>query len=261
MKFKDLRNLIQTYQPILSEGKLYIDTEVHSGVQPWDVMVQQVQDILNKKSQITKDEAESIRDIYYKAHEVVQGVEKKLSRILKRAAPKDSKILIDIKQESAFIDKVINRGKSASKITDVLRSAVLVETDDDLDKFIKNLEKYADIYEHEYKAKGEDKNFGYHGSHHFLISIENVLIEVQAMTKRLWTFKNPSHDIYQKWRSVEDFDARIAKKEREITKDMERSRNYFKQGNQSTMDIEKGERLSKYKDIRRGKFAQKIRFT
>lgn len=247
MKFNDLQKLIQKYAPI-SEGKLYIDTNVHSGVQPWDEILKQV-------AAKEKTPEEQTREVYAKAFEIVQEVEKKLSRTLKRAAPKDSKILIDIKKEDAFVDKVINRGKNASKITDVLRSAVLVETEDDLDKFIENLEKYADIYEHEYKAKGEDTGYGYHGSHHFLISIDNVLIEIQAMTKRLWTFKEPAHQIYAKWRSVKEFDDRIAKKDKEISKDL------FKRGNQDYMGLESGKRLAKYKDIRRGKYAQKYRFT
>lgn len=259
MKFKEFSEKLNGILD-LAEGKLYIDTEVHSGTQPWEIMAQQMKDIIAKRERVSQDEADTVRGVYQAAFETAQEVEKKLSRLLKKVAPKDSKILIDIKKEAAFVDKVINRGKDAAKITDVLRSAVLVETDSDLDKFIKNLEKHADIYEHEYKAKGEDKGFGYHGSHHFLISIDNVLIEVQAMTKRLWTFKSPAHGIYEKWRSIKEFDDLIAKNDKKAKKDVEKSKELFRKGNQNYYELEAGDRLSKYKDFKRGKYAQKFDF-
>lgn len=243
IKYKDLDRLI-------AEAKLYVDKEVHSGVQPWAKILADL-----KASGEKKDPETEAREVYANALGTITQVERKLSRLLKRVAPKDSKILIDIKKEDAFVDKVVNRGKAADKITDVLRSAVLVENQDELDKLIANIEKYATIYEHEVKNEHEDKEYGYHGSHHFLITIDDVLIEVQAMTKRLWAYKLPAHDIYNKWRSVDEFDSAIAKKEKQQSKIL------FKKGNKSVIELEAGERLSKYKQKRQGKFAHKTKFT
>jgi ppGpp synthetase/RelA/SpoT-type nucleotidyltranferase len=250
MKFKDLDNKIQktAENMVLQEKVIEKNDKVHSGVQPWG-------EILAALKGKEKSPEEVARETYRNAYQIVFETEKKLSRLLKRVAPKDSKILIDIKKEDAFVDKVVNRGKSPEKITDVIRSAILVETQDDLQKLISNLKKYADIYEYEEKIEKEDPEYGYHGSYHFLISIDNVLIEVQAMTKRLWAFKEPAHQIYSKWRSVKEFDNRIAKK------DKQQSKILFKKGNKDVYALEAGERLSKYKDIVKGKYAQKIKFT
>lgn len=254
IKFKDLNKTIQeTAEKMmgndLNELKLYVDNTVHSGVQPWGKI------LADLEQQKTKDPETEAREMYASALGIVTTVEKKLSRLLKKVAPKDSKILIDIKKEDAFVDKIINRGKKGEKITDVLRSAVLVETQDDLDKLVRNVEKAATIYEHEVKREGEDKEFGYHGSHHFLVVIDDVLIEVQAMTKRLWAFKMPAHDIYAKWRSAKEFDDRIVNKEKQ------QSRILFKKGNKNVFELEAGERQARYKEARQGKFAQKIKFT
>lgn len=249
IKFNDLQSIIESATREINEKMLYKDT-AHSGLQPWSEIIAQM-----KANAEQKSPEEQARIVYATAFATVSETERKFSRLLKKISPKDSKILVDIKKEDAFVDKVVNRGKSAEKITDVLRGAVLVETEKDMDKLIANLQKHADIFEHEIKTKREDPEYGYHGSHHFLIVIDDVLIELQAMTKRLWTFKEPAHEIYSKWRSVKEFDDRIAKKEKEYSK------NLFIKGNLSPYDLEQGERLAKRKDIRRGKFSQKYKFT
>ena len=137
-----------------------------------------------------------------KADDIQKGL-KHFHRILTRESPSSAKILTDIKRPEKVAEKIIERGKS--KITDVIRGAILLKTDADVEKVVKNIKRNVPIYEYEYKKKGEDKNYGYHGSHHFLIQVDvGYLAEIQVMTKRLWAFKHEAHKIYEKLRVSKD---------------------------------------------------------
>lgn len=143
-----------------------------------------------------------LRELSDKAEAIQRGLEH-FHRILTRESPSSAKILTDIKKPLKVAEKIIERGKS--KITDVIRGAILLKTDADVEDVVKNIKRNVPIYEYEYKRKGEDKTYGYHGSHHFLIQVEGgFLAEIQVMTKRLWAFKHEAHKIYEKLRVSKD---------------------------------------------------------
>ena len=170
-----------------------------------------------------------VEKIYKQAQKMADQGSKELSRGLKRMTQKHHKILIDVKSMDSFLDKVIARGKSANKITDVLRSAVLTKTPQEAEDVAKKMKKVFRVNRFEFKRMGQDKQFGYFGSYHLLVELSNGLItEIQIMPKRLWTFKAVAHDIYNKWRSVKDFTKETRK---EMEKDMRASKAIFAKGN------------------------------
>jgi hypothetical protein len=174
----------------------------------------------------TSDEEEYKRAVtkaYETAFKLAKESEREFSRGLRKVTQgaRNVKILVDIKKLDSFLDKVIARNKNAGDINDVLRSAILVETDDDVDEVVKKIRKDFTVAEFEFKGKkevvtrtydekgkeqlkkkGGDETYGYHGSYHFLVKINGMLAEIQVMTKRLWAFKNQAHKIYDQLRSA-----------------------------------------------------------
>jgi ppGpp synthetase/RelA/SpoT-type nucleotidyltranferase len=121
------------------------------------------------------------------------------------------KVVVDVKSAKSFIDKVVNRGKKPNQITDVLRSAILVETENDIYKVVKGLKKEFKVLEYEIKQKDDDPEFGYYGSHHLLVDVNGMASEIQVMTKKLWNYKEEQHKIYNKLRSLSDVDKEYEK--------------------------------------------------
>lgn len=103
-----------------------------------------------------------------------------------------------MKPVKSIISKVIDRGKSFKDLGDLIRGAILFDTQDELNQFVKDFSRKESsiIVKYEMKQKGSDPTYGYYGSHHFDLNIDGFVIELQAMTKRLWKFKEPAHDIY-----------------------------------------------------------------
>jgi putative nucleotidyltransferase with HDIG domain len=182
---------------------------VTSGAQPWGDIKEKTDEEVDRVYKIAKDYAEKAKG--------------DLNRVLKRAATNNAKILIGIKPLNSFGDKVINRNRKASEIHDVLRSAILVQTPEDVQKVRKAIEKRSAIFRVEEKEKGKDKEFGYYGSVHFNIKLKGIIVEIQVMTKKLWTLKDWAHEFYNKWRS--------AKKTDEFKKDARLSKSIFSKGN------------------------------
>lgn len=125
------------------------------------------------------------------------------SRQLKKTSRKfkDAKVLVDVKAIDSFVEKIVTRGKQASKITDWLRSAILVKTQGDVDNLVIAIKKDFIVQEHEQKDKGGDAVYGYYGSHHFLVKVEGITAEIQIMTKKLWAYKGEAHTVYNKYRA------------------------------------------------------------
>jgi len=173
--------------------------------------------------------------IYNRAKEFAMGVKKKFLSLLKRSSqfPK-SKVLVDIKGVEAFIDKAINRyptqGKGAADITDVLRSAILVNTQEEVSKAVKSIKKLFTVAKHKEKKAEGDPKYGYFGSHHFYVKVGEILAEIQVMTKKLWTYKEEAHKIYNKYRSVKDADEKIVKMDTKLSKRLFKIANTKKKG-------------------------------
>lgn len=175
------------------------------------------------------DREKKATEIYNAAAAVAKSLKHKFLIFLKMAAQgiRNAKILVDVKSMSAFLDKVVKRGRPASDVTDVLRSAILTETDDGSEKVVKNIKKRFKVAKYIKKEPGTDPKFGYHGSHHFKVLVEQhdknrpmppILAEIQVMTKRLWAFKEEAHLIYQKYRSVKDADEKVKKMDQALSK-------------------------------------------
>ena len=200
------------------DNLLNLTTIIHELSMRADVMPQAWGDITPGE-----DAAEQARALYKKAKELAVAVKEKFLRLLKRSSQfPDVKILVDIKGIESFVDKAINRyplqGKGASDITDVLRSAILVKTQDEVNKVVKNIKKYFNVATHKEKVEGGDAKYGYYGSHHFYVKIGNIFSEIQVMTKKLWSYKSAAHKIYNKYRSIKDADKRIQKMDTELSK-------------------------------------------
>jgi len=174
-----------------------------------------------------KDKEAEVEAIWHKAQAMALAARKAFNRGLRKASQqaRNPKILIGIKSLDAFKDKVLNRGKSASAITDVLRSAILTSTEDGATATVKRIKKEMTVVEYEYKEAGGDKEFGYFGSHHFLVKIGDIIAEIQVMTKRLWSFKEEAHKIYNKYRSIGQTDKALEVIDKKLSKRL------FKAGN------------------------------
>lgn len=166
---------------------------------------------------------------YYIVREYADVALKEYNRMAKNVASKygkSTKILLDTKSHDSWIDKTVIRKKSPKTIDDVIRGAILARTSEDVDNIITFINKKYKVVDHDYKKEGGDTEYGYFGSHHMSVVMGNgVAVELQVMTKRLWTAKTPAHDIYNDYRSLEKVDPK--QKER----DLEYSRNIFRWGN------------------------------
>ena len=176
---------------------------------------------------INKDDEDTMKiqaiKIYQRAKDMAIGLKKKFIRVLRRISQfKNSKVLVDIKGLDSFIDKAVNRypkqGKGASNITDVLRSAVLVGSKDEVDQTVSNIKKRFTVAKHKEKKPEGDPKYGYFGSHHFYVKIGNMLAEIQVMTRKLWTYKEQAHKIYNKYRSVDVADKEVEKMDIKLSK-------------------------------------------
>ena len=138
-------------------------------------------------------ESEYLGVFYEKVLEYVNKVKDKFTHGLKAAArkTKQPKILVDVKSLKSFIDKTVMRGKAVDKIK---------------------------VIEHEIKERDESGDYGYYGSHHFLVDLDGVIAEIQVMTKKLWAYKEAAHQIYNKYRSAQDADKDLEKMDKAISR-------------------------------------------
>lgn len=151
---------------------------------------------------------------------------RELESLLKQAGQKNAKVIVNIKPFKSFDDKILNRKKKPEDLHDVLRSAVLLSDQKDLERTMQFLLKKAKIFEHEKKEKKKSGDYGYYGSHHLKIEMRNKLIaEVQVMLKSLWVYKKEAHTIYKKHRSGSSVS------DQEKRADLARSRQIFYKGN------------------------------
>ena len=162
-----------------------------TGLQPWakDEIIKSTPDFKNLDKKI-----DFIMDTY------INPIKKSFENTLKRASVKDSKVLISVKTPESIESKV-KRGTPLSKMTDILRASILVPSENDIDKVLKNMKKYFNLYEIDHKEKGTNK-WGYFGTYHYDVDFNGVLCEVQIMPKTTFTYKNKGHEIYTKYRDL-----------------------------------------------------------
>lgn len=130
---------------------------------------------------------------------------------------RNPKFLTQIKTLESIKDKAIRRKKGLSEINDLVRGAILLETREDVDSFVKNFMRRnkSIIVDYEKKEKGGDPEYGYFGSHHFDLDVNGYIVELQVMTRKLWSYKEAAHEIYVRTRTKGDktpFDISLSKK-------------------------------------------------
>jgi len=148
----------------------------------------------------------SIKDIqpfedYVEAKETANSLHDDFLALLKNVGI--GQVITDIKSRSSFYDKVENRGKDIKKIHDVLRGAILVDSKEDIHKVVKWLIANSKIQKVDYKTKPEGP-FGYFGPVHIDVLVDDMLCEVQVMTKKLWKYKEKTDEFYSKYRSSDE---------------------------------------------------------
>lgn len=113
--------------------------------------------------------------------------------------------IYQLKSLKSIINKVIDRGKSIFTVGDLVRGALLFNNPKELNDWIGTFKRNASshITSYEYKKKGEDKTYGYYGTHHFTLHFDGFDSELIVSTKKLWRYKEEAHKIYTKWRSSE----------------------------------------------------------
>lgn len=227
MKFKDYLLVEDEDFNIFLMNYLFDHVEYEKGIidealkiakadpkQPWDI----------KKG-------EDIESIYQKAITFAKNVSSEFKRLLKRVAKTNTRVLIDFKSLKSFSDKVLGRNKSAKKIHDVLRGALLFDNKKEVEDAVKFIKKKYKLHEYDFKSFGGDKEYGYFGSHHFgLVLKNNMIAELQVMTKNLWNQKAIAHGIYDKYRSLDKTDM-TKEIEKDMKKDMRQSKIIFSKGN------------------------------
>ena len=151
---------------------------------------------------------------------------------MKKAAM-GNKVITDIKSEGSFKDKTAVRGKEPEKVYDVLRGAIIVDTDDQVEKVVKNLKKIFVAKKVDHKER-PDRPFGYYGAVHVDVVIHEMICEIQVMTKKLWTYKDKAHTIYSKLRSMDKPPEHLVKKIKKI----------YKQGNGDLSQLYQGDEMT-----------------
>jgi hypothetical protein len=117
-----------------------------------------------------------------------------------------TKFMYQIKSIESIIDKAVVRKKGLLALNDLVRGAVLLETKEDADDYVKTFirKNKSSVIWYEEKQRGQDKEYGYYGSHHIDLIINGLVVELQVMTKKLWSYKEAAHQIYNANRSKQD---------------------------------------------------------
>ena len=157
-----------------------------------------------------------------------------LDRIMKKFAfesgAQNAKFNSRVKPLKSVISKVIERGKNVATMADFVGGMILVDTAEEARAIYDRIKrKYADlVIGAEEKAKNGKDVLGYHGSFHVdvLLKGTDLVGELQIMTKKLATYKDPAHDIYTKYRDAGKNIRNVIKPE-----DANQSRKFFNMGN------------------------------
>ena len=173
------------------------------------------------------DEAEEMLEAVY--YEVIVPIAKerldKFNRTIKKFLSKSKyrkisekpEFLSQIKKLDGLESKTIKRGKKLTKIGDIVRGALLFRNDEEVQMFVDDFRRKNSslISDYEYKQRGKDPDFGYYGSHHLDLMVDGLVIELQVMTKKLWSYKEAAHEIYTNLRdadrAADAFDERLSK--------------------------------------------------
>ena len=215
----------------------------HSGQQPWGELKISTNDA-EKYQAGDKETKEKINaELDDSKAKYIDPIKGRFTQVLKRVANvvPNSKVLVDVKSNKSIISKVI-RKTPYGKMKDILRSAVLVAKQEDIPKVMDAMRKNFSLYQLKTKEKKKDA-LGYYGSYHYIVDFNGVLVEVQLMAKRLWTYKELGHEVYDKWREQIAKnpnllnDPKYAKDNEALRKDIALSKRIFSRGNGANVRI------------------------
>jgi len=158
--------------------------------------------------------------LFKKFEPTLLAVHKKLNKMVPRDVLKDrkNKVLSGIKPFDSVFDKAVLRGKGFQNVNDLVRGAILLDDPAEVEGFMKDFlrKNKSMIVGYESKDKGDDAKYGYFGSHHVDLNIDGIIVELQIMSRKLWSYKTAAHDIYNKYRSskqdLSKFDQHMSKK-------------------------------------------------
>lgn len=167
---------------------------------------------------------QAVRDMYKKLLPQFKNIKKKFERAVNKSLPKGDKQKIrffsQIKPEDSLVNKIVVRGNAPETIGDIVRGALLFPDQGMVEKFVKDFRRKSAglIVAYEMKKKGQDKELGYFGSHHFDLMIDGLIVELQVMTRKMWKYKEAAHVLYTQNRDKISAGGHASKQDRHLSK-------------------------------------------
>ena len=173
---------------------------------------------------------------------IKKSYKKFLNGMIKKRDKKRTGVIVSIKPLGSLISKVIERKKSLLEVKDLVRATILLDTEDQVKKLYNDIaRKKVEVIRCIYKDRGDDEKFGYYGSYHIVFFYEGLNVELQIMTRKLWSYKDEAHKFYHKYREEEN--PNIDKEDLHISKML------FSKGNQPKHHYKKSEIRQNYKKL------------
>ena len=165
-----------------------------------------------------------------------------LKGCIKKKDKKRAKIIVSIKPLESLKSKVIERQKSLLEVKDLVRATILLSNEDEVKKLYKDIvRKKAEVIRCSEKERGGDSLFGYYGSFHIVFCFHGLDVELQIMTRKLWSYKAVAHELYSKYRD---------QKSPQLDKsDLHISKLLFSKGNQKRQHYKHSEIRQNYKNL------------
>lgn len=220
-----LDHLFDSMDSVISEKK----DPLTDPTQPWGDLPPTIKnDLRSDNSDIRGKAIDLVKHIYDTAMDFVKSCKGAFNRMMQLEG-QGGKVLISVKSLDSFLSKTLSRGKSPAEVHDVLRGAILLQTNEEVEKVAKTINKRYRVLEYDHKESPSNE-YGYFGSHHFKILVngsggKSMIAELQLMTKKLWAYKKVAHGIYDKYREPRDVDTEIK------AQDLALSRQLFQLGN------------------------------
>lgn len=163
-----------------------------------------------------------------------------LEGTIKKKDKKRAKVIVCVKPLLSLRSKVIERKKKLSEVKDLVRATILLDSADEVKKLYSNItRKKSEVVRCTHKNRGSDESFGYYGSYHIIFFYYGLQVELQIMTRKLWSYKAVAHEFYNKYReqenpSIDKFDLHLSKM-------------IFSKGNKQKLNYKRSEIRQNYK--------------
>lgn len=138
--------------------------------------------------------------------------EEQFESLIHTIATPDSKVIVNLKSQESYLDKLKRKHNDPSRIHDVLRGAILTKTKDEVNQIVDNLKH--ECFTHGYKIydmdyKDHPNPIGYMGSCHIKVQIQECIYEIQVMPEEIWSAKEITHSFYKSLASDKDLDPSV----------------------------------------------------